>query len=228
MNQAIRSAAGRQSEPAQRFYLPELDVLRFFAFFAVFVSHVPPYGPIFYDTHGALGRLGAGGAFGVDLFFTLSGYLLTSLLLREREETGDIDLKAFYVRRILKSGRSTTFRWHGLSLTLDPATLHRGAAIPRQSFPAYAAKVLLLHGDFSYSTSISLVLSDQSAFFMTQLWSISVEEQFYLFWPWFARYVPRRRIVVVPIVMIAVSCIGRLLSPLDPVASSLDQYLHAS
>ena len=68
-------------EPAERFYLPELDVLRFFAFFAVFVSHVAPCGPVFYQTRRAW-PYGDSGAFGVDLFFTLSGYLLTSLLLR--------------------------------------------------------------------------------------------------------------------------------------------------
>jgi len=45
--------------------------------------------------------------------------------------------------------------------------------------------------------------------FMGLLWTISVEEQFYLFWPWVVRYVPRKRIVVIPILMIAVACIVR-------------------
>jgi len=50
---------------------------------------------------------------------------------------------------------------------------------------------------------------------MTQLWSISIEEQFYLFWPWLMRYVPRRRIVVLPLVMIAISVIARIVLPLN-------------
>jgi peptidoglycan/LPS O-acetylase OafA/YrhL len=44
---------------------------------------------------------------------------------------------------------------------------------------------------------------------MGLLWSVSVEEQFYLFWPWFVRYVPRTRIVIIPIAMIAVAVITR-------------------
>jgi peptidoglycan/LPS O-acetylase OafA/YrhL len=51
--------------------------------------------------------------------------------------------------------------------------------------------------------------------FMAQLWSLSVEEQFYLFWPWFARYMPRRRVVVVPILMIAVACVVRATLKFD-------------
>ncbi len=47
---------------------------------------------------------------------------------------------------------------------------------------------------------------------MFNLWTISVEEQFYLFWPWFVRYIPRRRIAVIPIVMIAVAVIARAIS----------------
>jgi len=90
--------ADAQPESARRFYLPELDVLRFFAFFGVFFCHIPPYAPL----QGPLVPLYTSGAFGVDLFFTLSGYLLTSLLLRERDQTGDIDPKAFYVRRTLR------------------------------------------------------------------------------------------------------------------------------
>src|SRR5277367_912413 len=88
---------------AGRFYLPELDVLRFFAFFAVFIFHLPePFALKFFDSPGVLGTLGRAGAFGVDLFFALSGYLITGLLIRERERSGDINMKAFYARRTLR------------------------------------------------------------------------------------------------------------------------------
>ena len=70
---------------------------------------------------------------------------------------------------------------------------------------------------FLFNFDIAGSFLTNKGFFMTHLWSISVEEQFYLFWPWFARYVPRRRIVVVPIVMIAVACIARAsLPPINP------------
>ena len=49
-----------------------------------------------------LASAGATGAFGVDLFFVLSAYLITELLLREKELLGTLDLKAFYVRRVLR------------------------------------------------------------------------------------------------------------------------------
>src|SRR6266542_787423 len=89
----------------QRFYRPELDGLRFFAFLAVFVHHWLWYGPEWYEGIGlprAVGELLAAtaksGAYGVDLFFVLSAYLITELLIRERIERGTLDAARFYAR----------------------------------------------------------------------------------------------------------------------------------
>jgi peptidoglycan/LPS O-acetylase OafA/YrhL len=57
----------------------------------------------------------------------------------------------------------------------------------------------------NHASTVSLPL-------MFNLWTISLEEQFYLFWPWFVRFIPRQRILVVPIVMIAVACVARAIS----------------
>src|SRR5439155_15679326 len=69
-----------------RYYRPELDVLRCFAFLMVFASHTVPV------------STAAGGAFGVNLYFTLSSFLITTLLLRESSVCGALDVTAFYLR----------------------------------------------------------------------------------------------------------------------------------
>src|SRR5690349_18798650 len=97
------------SASKERFYSPELDTLRFFAFLGVFIFHSAPRTPGFYAaagcpawlSHVLISIFGAG-AYGVDLFFALSAYLITSLLLREREATGKLDVRGFYLRRILR------------------------------------------------------------------------------------------------------------------------------
>jgi len=213
VSQAIHQNAGVRAERGQRFYLPELDVLRFFAFFAVFVSHAPPYAVY---SRSLLGALGAAGGFGVDLFFTLSGYLLTSLLLREREQTGHIDVKAFYVRRGLRIWPLYYF-FLGLCflLTLIPESFIAAPSYPGDLFVPMPLKSYFFMAIFLFNFNIAGSMLTNPSLFMTQLWTISVEEQFYLFWPWFARYVPRRRLVVVPIVMIVVACVARATLPLD-------------
>src|SRR5262245_41344043 len=106
---ATTPGVGAEKTRATRFYSPELDVLRFFAFFGVFVFHAAPRNTEFYAGAGfpswlstfLISTFGAG-AYGVDLFFALSAYLITSLLLRERSATGNLDLRGFYIRRILR------------------------------------------------------------------------------------------------------------------------------
>jgi len=200
-------------EPAERFYLPELDVLRFFAFFAVFLCHVAPGGPVFYQTYGALGRMGASGAFGVDLFFTLSGYLLTSLLLRERVQTGDINLRAFYARRTLRIWPLYYFSLAlAFLLTRIPASIVAAPPLLGDLFLPILPASYFFMAIFLFNFNFFNSLGTNPTLFMTHLWSISVEEQFYLFWPWFARYVPRRRIVAIPLVMLAIAVIARAIS----------------
>src|ERR1700677_566011 len=94
---------------SKRFYLPRLDVMRFFSFLAVFAFHIAFMdGWIDFAAKGILPTLRTAffnsGRFGVDLFFTLSAYLITELLLREKEQSDSqsIDIKSFYIRRILR------------------------------------------------------------------------------------------------------------------------------
>lgn len=73
-----------------KFYIPSLDGIRTIAFLIVFLSHCPGGEYIF------------PGGFGVTVFFFLSGYLITTLLRREYEQNQFINLKHFYLRRLLR------------------------------------------------------------------------------------------------------------------------------
>ena len=89
--------------PATRIFFPNLNGLRFLAVLLVIVSHVEGIRGAFHlpnfwhvSTIPLLGQLG------VDLFFVLSGFLITYLLLAKKQKLGTIDFRAFYPRRILR------------------------------------------------------------------------------------------------------------------------------
>src|SRR4051812_6146531 len=89
-----------------RFYRPELDLLRFVAFLAVFLHHaIPPYARMhdgLEHSRAILIFVREIGSYGMSLFFVLSSYLITELLLREKQATGTVHMRAFYTRRILR------------------------------------------------------------------------------------------------------------------------------
>jgi peptidoglycan/LPS O-acetylase OafA/YrhL len=174
--------------PSGSFYRPELDSLRFFAFLAVFVDHTllldPGRGQWWKRL---LGGIGASGAFGVDLFFALSAYLITELLLRERESTGTLGVRAFYLRRILRI-------WPLYFAFLLFTVLLPGDGMT----PSYAAGFALFCGNW---LSIAHPVQTLAA----PLWSVSVEEQFYLIWPWAVRRGDTRRIAVIAVCMAVAS-----------------------
>lgn len=180
-NQAAESTAS--ARVATRFYHPELDILRFFAFFAVFLHHALPHQQAFWTGLNVpavpatlLAATGATGAFGVDLFFALSAYLITELLLREKELIGAVDLKAFYVRRVL---RIWPLYFAFIALAIGMQFFVPGQVLGWQATLAFSA----LAGNWW----IVLFGFPQSVIF--PLWSVSIEEQFYLLWPAVARWV---------------------------------------
>jgi len=91
------------------FYRPELDVLRFFAFLAVYVCHAVSHRLNYFagdyvssSVYLPWITVARAGSYGVDLFFVLSAYLITELLIREKKECGALDVRSFYIRRILR------------------------------------------------------------------------------------------------------------------------------
>jgi peptidoglycan/LPS O-acetylase OafA/YrhL len=165
-----------------RFYLPELDGLRFFAFLCVFLSHIAAFSnganqakPAIIQIFNMMGR------FGVDLFFALSAYLLTALMIREKERFGKIDLRAFYIRRGLRIW-PLYFTWIVVLI------------LTRRWWSDYSLGFFVPWLLFAGNFQASLVAINSLV--VLPLWSISVEEQFYLIWPLLVRNLTRRGLVV--------------------------------
>src|ERR1700735_4104043 len=96
-------SAETSDRKARSFYRPELDAVRFVAFFLVFIHHSFPREPKDFAVLGnALTVLVNGAGFGLQLFFVLSAYLVCEILLREKTRTGHVDVGRFYKRRMLR------------------------------------------------------------------------------------------------------------------------------
>jgi len=184
---------------AERFYRPELDVLRFFAFLGVFIFHAAPRTLDFYYAAGYLLWLSSlliptfgAGAYGVDLFFALSAYLITSLLLRERTATGALDLRGFYLRRILRI-------WP-LYLAFVAFAAAFSMLVPEQHLPMkYVVGYSLLAGNWVYA------FYGLPASFAVPLWTVSIEEQFYLAWPLALRKASVRAMAIIAVGILVVA-----------------------
>lgn len=201
---AAITSSEQATQRKQAFYRPELDALRFFAFLAVFLYHFNRPVETF-TQHGvprivaqALTGLVEGGVFGVDLFFVLSAYLITELLIREKEATGTLDVGGFYLRRILRIW-PLYFAYIGLSLI---PFFNPGHDLSLKQ----AAAFLLLAGNWSV-----IVWGWPLHSIIVPLWTVSIEEQFYLLWPPIVRNITRKGLVTAAVVMLLIATVTRIV-----------------
>ena len=148
-----------------RFYSPQLDGLRFCAALAVLLHHAPAIT--------LLSHFQAYGWIGVDLFLSLSAYLITRLILIEQDHTGTFDFRSFYIRRMLRI-------WPLYFTYVTAACI---GALALTALPvATVAAAWLSH--FSFTNNLLVALTGYSPVpFTAHLWTISLEEQAYIVLP---------------------------------------------
>ncbi len=156
------------SRPSVRdHFRPDIEGLRGVAVLLVVLFHSWP-------------GLVAGGYIGVDVFFVISGFLITGLLYRELGRTGRIGFRRFYVRRIRRLFPAAALAIAGIFLL--SAWLLSPLALPRVTADGIAAAVSAANIRFALTTGDYFSAVGTPSPFL-HFWSLSVEEQFYLLWP---------------------------------------------
>ncbi len=147
-------------------YMPGIDAMRALAVLAVF------------GYHAGLGWL-PGGFLGVDVFFVISGYLITSLLLREFRGTGKIELGRFWIRRARRLLPAVGVL---IAVAMIVSAIAEPGKIDQIRGDALASLFYFANWHFIFAHTSYFEQFGRPSLF-THLWSLSVEEQFYLFWP---------------------------------------------
>ena len=145
--------------------IPQIQALRAFAAVLVIIYHA---------------KIVSGGYIGVDIFYVISGYLITGLLLRELQKTGTLDLKAFYLRRVKRLLPTSFFvlvftaiaAWY-----LYPSTMRADLGRDIAAAGLYISNYLFAFWQMDYQNLSAIPPV------VIHYWSLAVEEQFYLFWP---------------------------------------------
>ncbi len=184
MTPAAPATASPAIAATARFYLPQLDGLRFLAFFLVFLHHLklPPAGSMADGWATPWLALRAFGWMGVELFFVLSAFLMTSLLLREHRARGAISVGRFFIRRIL---RIWPLYFFALALGFAVLPLAAYATFGTPAHHALVATYLLPYVLFLGNVAVAIA-GYPDGFAMPSLallWTISFEEQFYVTLP---------------------------------------------
>ena len=174
------------SSPAR---IPSLDGLRALSIGLVILSHLLgtrgfPFGPR------ALGTVGDFGYLGVKVFFVIAGYLITTLLVREHARTGTVSLRGFYVRRFFR---------------IFPAFY----AFIAVMVVASAAGLIHVSGrDLLAAVTYTMNYHYERSWELGHIWSLSIEEQFYLMWPLVVLLVGRGRTAgaATTMIVLALAC----------------------
>jgi len=173
--------------------IASLDGLRAVSIALVLFTHAMgtrnfPLGAHALDAFGDIGYLG------VRIFFVISGFLITTLLLKEHSKTGTVSLRAFYERRAFR---------------IFPAAY---AFVALVWLADVVSALPLRGGDVAHALTYTMNYHYTRSWDVGHLWSLSVEEQFYFLWPALVLLVGPRRIGHVAVAMIALAPVMRVLA----------------
>lgn len=186
--QSTQHERAKQSQADAGYWKP-IDGLRAIAFLLVFISHLGGIAPFPAGTF--MNKLANCGWVGVDLFFVISGFLITALLLREKEKYGSISFKQFYLRRAL---RILPVYYLVLFIACFAVPMFGVADAPRWNgaaaffWPVFVP-FLFFFGNYTMAwrrpqiVSLEMRKGVNLDTFLSPFWSLCVEEQFYLCWP---------------------------------------------
>lgn len=139
------------------------------------------------------------GKLGVMLFFTLSGFLITYLLLIEEKEKGSVDIKQFYIRRVLR-----IWPLYFLIFFLAFFVLNNISFFDLPNPVHLNASGFCIFIFFSFFLSNYFLVFYGPLHFASQTWSVALEEQFYLIWPWILKFSKNKLLSL--IIIIAIVC----------------------
>ena len=201
------------SNHPKNIYYPHIDGLRAIAVIAVIFYHA--------DFKINNEKILSGGFLGVDIFFVISGYIITKLLYNEYKRTGDIDFSDFYnrrARRILPAlffVLISTFIFAYLLFTPNDLVNYSKSAISSISF---------ISNIFFYINSTVYGAIDSQLNPLLHTWSLSIEEQYYIIAPIILLLVIRKKYLVKPAYLIVIVCSFLYAMYLSNVNSSLSFY----
>lgn len=176
-------------------YRPEIDGLRAIAVLSVVLNHAGFWPP--------------SGFVGVDIFFVISGYLITSLIYKEWKRTNNVVLFDFYARRVRRLFAALVVVICA-TVVASVYALSPYGEIKHATYSAAAAFLLSSNIFFNITTG-GYFDSNSATYPLLHLWSLSVEEQFYLIWPIIVIFILRispNRIITILILATACSLVG--------------------
>lgn len=189
----------------KKIHFHSIDALRFFAFLKVYLLHVPIQGefPVF-------AFLKSGGGIGVSFFFVLSGFLITYLLVFDKIQNKQINIKKFLIRRSLRIW--PLFYLMVIVVFLLPFGLKQNAGLHMVG----SGYDLDWRYSFSFLENYKMLVLDLPVKTtpLTVFWSLCIEEHFYLFWMICLFFIPVKHLTKFFLLSIVIAWLSRIVEPM--------------